>query len=349
MLEKYLPANGFSVSVLPFHVVRHLPQGIAHVAYFFRSLKMTRRADIVYAQDAISVGWPAYLAALIMRKPFVVKIVGDHVWEQGRQRFGVTQELDAFPFWPTHPYLIFLRLLQQMVVRSARTIIVPSVYLKNVVSRWGISPERISVVYNGIEIPVPTTSPTTSIEHPLIVSIGRLVSWKGFEGVIDAIKGEPWHLVIVGDGPLRASLESHAHAMSDLRSRSLGGRVHFMGLLPRPELHGWLKIADVFVSNSTYEGLPHTLIEAMSLGTPVIATNIAGNREVMTDGKEGLLVPTGNGTALHDAIKKTLSDSETKRRVVAAQERARAFSVEETINGLARVLKTICPVSRISA
>ena len=86
--------------------------------------------------------------------------------------------------------------------------------------------------------------------------------------------------------------------------------------------------------------MPHTLIEAMSLGTPVIATDIAGNREVMTPA-EGLFVPTGDSVALHDAIKNILSDTGTKQRVATAQERARSFSIEETIDGLAKLLKNI--------
>src|SRR3989344_6188601 len=274
LLEKHLAAQGWSVDVLPFSAVRHLPKGIAHIAYFFKALKGARRCDCVYAQDAVSVGWPSLLAAKIARKPFTVKIVGDHVWEQGRLRFGVKEELDNFPFWPLHPYLIFLRILQQAVVRSSVKVVVPSAYLKHMVVGWGISPERVAVIYNGIEIPVLTEEPTVKIERPLIVSVGRLVSWKGFEGVIQALRNEPsWHLAIVGDGPLRANLESF------VRQNGMNERVRFTGTLSRKKLHGWLKASDVFVLNSTYEGLPHVLIEAMSIGTPVIASDIAGNRK----------------------------------------------------------------------
>ena len=169
------------------------------------------------------------------------------------------------------------------------------------------------------------------------MSVGRLTSWKGFYGIIDAIKGEPaWHLTIVGDGPLRTNLESY------VRQQDVSDRVRFTGLLPRDELHGWLKTADVFVLNSTYEGLPHVLIEAMSLGTPVVATDIAGNREVLTHEREGLLIPVNDTTALHDVIKKTFTDPETKSRVLRAQNRAKMFAIERTIDGLAKLLKTIC-------
>jgi glycosyltransferase involved in cell wall biosynthesis len=337
LLEKHLPKHGFFIDVLPFSSVKHFPKGIAHFAYFFHCVSHSMRADIVYAQDAVSVGFPARLAAFITRRPFLVKIVGDHVWEQGRVRFGVRYELDDFTFWPINPYLFFLRVLQQIVVRSAKKVIVPSAYLRSVVLKWGITDKRIDVIYNGVEIPVIVQEPKTRIERPLIVSVGRLTPWKGFKGVIDAIAGEQsWNLTIVGDGPMRQELESYA------KSKGVGERVHFTGLLPREELHWWLKVADVFVLNSTYEGLPHVLVEAMSLETPVVASDIPGNREVVEHDKNGILVSPHDSEELYNAIVSTLGIMEkTKRRVESAKVRADEFSVEQTISGLAQILKTL--------
>src|SRR3989344_4399689 len=77
-------------------VSRKLPKGIRHLAYFWQVLKQGLHTDIIYAQDAVSAGFPAALAALLLRKPFFLKIVGDHAWEQGQQRFGVVDTLDEF-------------------------------------------------------------------------------------------------------------------------------------------------------------------------------------------------------------------------------------------------------------
>ena len=102
LLEERLPAlpaqagRGFTVSVLPFSTVRHLPKLLRHVAYFAVCWRMARRADVVYAQDTVSVGLPAALAAQCAGKKFVVRVPGDYAWEQGRQRFCVSDELDAF-------------------------------------------------------------------------------------------------------------------------------------------------------------------------------------------------------------------------------------------------------------
>lgn len=338
LLEKYLPARGFVVDVLPFRVVRFLPKGISHLVYFFFCLRFAWRADIIYAQDALSVGWPAFLASFIFRRPLVVKVVGDHVWEQGRQRFGIRENLDDFALWQLgRPYLFFLRLLQQIVVRWATRIIVPSLYLKKVVLRWGVLESNISLVYNGVEFATLTKEPSGIMAHPLIVTIARLTPWKGIEGIIETVSHErSWHVAIIGDGPHRNELERLA------RKNNIHERIRFLGQLPKEEALGWCKVADVFVLNSSYEGLPHTLIEAMAVGTPVVATDIPGNREVVTHGVDGFLVPVGNSGALRGAIEETLNDNkETKRRIDAARARAKEFSVDKTITGLAGILKSL--------
>src|SRR3990167_7698484 len=76
LLEEYLPARGFGVSVLPFSRVRHLPLGVRHMAYFFRCFCMTFRADVVFAQDTVSVGLPAALATRLAGKKFLVRVPG---------------------------------------------------------------------------------------------------------------------------------------------------------------------------------------------------------------------------------------------------------------------------------
>src|SRR6185436_880397 len=81
LVEK-LPALGVEVSVLPFSRVRYLPKLVRHVAYFFACASLAREADIVYAQDTVSVGLPAALAAFVARKKFMVRVPGDYAWEQ---------------------------------------------------------------------------------------------------------------------------------------------------------------------------------------------------------------------------------------------------------------------------
>src|SRR3989344_8147291 len=82
LLEERLPALGFSVLVLPFSRVRHLPKIIRHIAYFFKCLRMACAADVVYALDTASAGLPAALAAKLAGKKFLVRVHCDYAWEQ---------------------------------------------------------------------------------------------------------------------------------------------------------------------------------------------------------------------------------------------------------------------------
>jgi glycosyltransferase involved in cell wall biosynthesis len=306
LLEEGLPERGIEVALVKFSDVRGLPKLVRHYAYYRRVLKAARSADAVLALDPVSVGMPACRAAENAGKPFFVKIVGDYAWEQGRQRFGVTEDLDAFVKNARVPLLVrILRAAQKRVAEHAERIIVPSTYLKGIVEAWGIPSEKIEVIHNGIELP----RELPVIERPggfLVVSSGRRVPWKGFEALERVVKGEAgWHC-------------------------------HIASGVSREEALAWAKAADVFVLNSTYEGLSHALIEAMMLGTPVVATSAGGNGELVEDGATGLLVSAGDDEALHNALKKVAGDpSGAKARAAEGRARMSEFSTTAMLDATA--------------
>src|SRR3989344_2133170 len=80
-LSRELPKRGVDVCIVSFRDVRWLPRGIRHLVYFFKCLWSGRGADVIYAQDPFSVGFPALAAARVLRKKFLLKIVGDYAWE----------------------------------------------------------------------------------------------------------------------------------------------------------------------------------------------------------------------------------------------------------------------------
>ncbi len=332
LLEEGLPQKGIEVEVVKFGEVRHLPRLIRHYVYYQRVLEAAKRADVILALDPVSVGLPVMRAAQKAQKPYVVKVVGDYAWEQGQQRFGVTASLDAFV--KTRQTSLAVRTLQRIqtrVARSATRVIVPSEYLKGIVVAWGtsarkrISREKIEVIYNAVPLEglgvVPR--PIATLPRPLVVTAGRLVAWKGIDGVIAAVADSPGvSLGIIGDGPLRATLEEQAHA-------ALPGRAVFAGALTHTDMLAVLAAADVFVLNSTYEGLSHLLIEAQSLGVPTIATRVGGNPEVITDGENGLLIPVNDGAALTEAITKLVQDDALRAHLATgARASAQRFSIE---------------------
>jgi glycosyltransferase involved in cell wall biosynthesis len=312
LLEEKLPPRGFEVTVLPFRDVRDWPPGIRHLVYFLKCLAMARDADIVYAQDTVSVGYPAALAAAWAGKKFIVRVPGDYAWEQGRQRFGVEDELDEFQ---TKRYGIrvgLLRALQRYVVGKALRVVVPSEYMKKIVIGWLGSSDKVSMIYSSIELPVPVTPLKNRPPGFLVVTIARQVPWKGLDGLMRVVTREKaWNLKIV-DG------------------------------LSRAEAMGWVKAADAFVINSTYEGLSHALVEAMSLGIPVVATSVGGNPELIRDKVDGLLIPAKNDEALHAALKSIESDPAGARmRAETAKSKLSQFSIDETVGKLASLLTTV--------
>jgi glycosyltransferase involved in cell wall biosynthesis len=253
-------------------------------------------------------------AARLCRKKFVVKIVGDYAWEQGVQRFGITDTLDAFVRRAHVPFGVsLLRAVQTHVAHSATKIIVPSNYLKGIVSAWGIDPQKIEVIYNAITLEEEGQVPTAveNAGRPRIVTIGRLVPWKRINGVISAIaKACTGTLVVVGDGPEREKLEEQ---VKELQSSG----VIFTGALAHKDALAVLADADVFVLNSTYEGLSHVLIEALMLGKPVIATDAGGNGELIENEKNGVLIRPDSPEALTTALKKVFEDSGFAKRIAA--------------------------------
>lgn len=318
LLEESLPEHGIEVSVVPYALVRRLPRGIRTIAYFWKLVGAFKGADIVLALDPVSTGLPARLAAYVRRVPFAVKIVGDYAWEQGRQRFGMKKNLDDFLHDRDLPFPVLLfKYVQTFVAKSSRVVIVPSEYLKRVITFWGVPAGSIEVVYNAVEREdAEPFEDADDVTRPLIVSVGRLVPWKGMSGIIDAVeevrKTVPTAtLIIAGDGPDREQLERYA--TSRLPEHCL-----FTGALSHADTMSLIKSADMFVLNSTYEGLSHLLIEALSLKVPIIATRAGGNTELITDEVNGLLIPATDTKALSAAVHRLISDTTLTKKLRSA-------------------------------
>jgi glycosyltransferase involved in cell wall biosynthesis len=313
LLEQGLESQGFEAPIIvKFGDVRHYSKIIRHVMYFLQVHRAAKHADIILALDPFSVGLPALMAARFRRKKFIVKIVGDYAWEQGVQRFAVKDSLDDFVRRGRVPVQVaFLRSVQTHVAKSAQKILVPSEYLKGIITAWGVQAEKIEVIYNSIELEESGKIPevVSKLSRPKIVSVGRLVPWKGMTGVIDSVSEiSGASLVIVGDGPERSALEKHAQKI-------LGARAVCTGALSHADVLATIADADVFVLNSTYEGLSHVLIEALMLGKAVVATRAGGNGELNTDGTNGLLVPVRDTPALTAAISQVLSDDSVREQL----------------------------------
>lgn len=348
MLEDELPKRGHEVTIVPFGWVRHYPKGVRHVVYAHKLWQESKRADVIYALDPISVGLPALFVAALRRKPFLIRLGGDYAWEQGRNRFGLTASLDEY-LAKKGPRPIQVRLLawlQSFVASRAHTVVAPSEYLKQVIMKWGVPAGRIAVIYSALP-PIEIDGTREELREqldfttPTLISAGRLVSWKGFSALLRIVstmleKYPTLTLVIAGDGEDEAMLKAEAVALS------VTDHVRFVGRLSKEALAASVKAADVFLLNTSYEGLSHQLVEVMDIGTPIVTTPAGGNPELITDTVSGFLVPFNDEAKFIDAIERLLDHPETRSRIIqSARGRAKDFAAPLMVDALEKLLTSL--------
>lgn len=345
-LFETFPKHGISVSVLPFSDVRYLPRGIRHLLYGLRVLRRGLNNDVIFALDPVSVGFPAFLAALLLRKKFAVKIVGDYAWEQGVQRFGISDTLDDFVEkkygWQTE----LLKKIQTLIAQHAEAIITPSKYLRRIVSLWKVAQDNIHVIYNAIDVPEIHESRAELRQKlhkdgKILFSAGRLVPWKGFAMLIAAVAEiretiPDAHLFIAGDGP------EHENLKLKIKNEKLEEHITLLGRLSHKQLLRHVAAADIFLLNTAYEGLSHQLLEVMAIGVPIVTTAVGGNTELITDGENGIFVPYNDKTALVSAVKRLLGDVSLRERLASrARADAGRFTQERMVQETIALLKHI--------
>jgi len=256
-------------------------------------------ADLIYAHTVdLPVPWGD--------TPRLIKIVGDQAWERCIRKGWIpaTTDVDDFQqgdlgFWAKQQ-----RDSRARQVREFDGVIVPSQYLKQLVQGWGVPEEPIHVIYNAIP-PAQEHVPQSKAEareqlgwhprKPIILTAARLHPWKGVDHLIHALRDLPYvQLVVAGDGPELSRLQIIAEKSA--------WDVRMIGRVPREELAVMMKAADYFALYSGYEGLPHSVLEALRVGTPIIASEKGGNPEVVQHGVNGLLVPYVDVEALATTI-----------------------------------------------
>ncbi|OGH72443.1 MAG: hypothetical protein A2921_04085 [Candidatus Magasanikbacteria bacterium RIFCSPLOWO2_01_FULL_43_20b] len=343
ILAEELSIRGVRVAVLSFGLVRKLPRFIRHLVYFFKVLKLGRKAEVIFAQDPISVGLPSMLAAKILRKKFVLKIVGDYAWEQGVQRFGIKELLDIFLLKKDYPWQVkLLRWTEKLVAEEADKIITPSEYLRKVVMKWGVDEKKIEVVYNEVEFK--TAAPIKHDNERWLVSVGRLVPWKGFDALIeimpDLLKEFPdLKLKIVGGGPERDKLEL------EIRNYDLGNSVEMGGELSHEKTLSFIHSADIFILNSGYEGLSHVILEALSFGRPVLASRSGGNSEIVVSSKTGDLFEYNDREEIKNKISSLFKTGITNNEMLSQNGRIDffdRFKMDNMIFRTKELLEKVC-------
>ena len=270
---------------------------------FHAIIKNLRGMDLIYAQGPFVVGLMSFLAAQIYRKKLIIKFVGDLVWETAFGQARTKKFLDDFLTHPDAGLIANLKIkIQKFVFQRAKKVIVPSFYLKSILTKYyQLAPAQVEVIYNSIDFTkFKGISKNRKDANLNLITIGRLVNWKHIDDIIRALgrlKNQSAVLKIVGEGPELTKLKKLSVEL-DLQKQ-----VKFLGRLSYPETLQQLADSDIFILNSNYEGLPHTVIEAMFLKIPVIATNIPGTTEIAIENKTALLVPKKSPADLAEKIR----------------------------------------------
>jgi len=292
-------------------------------------------ADVVYGNGLL---WEVAQVCHKLQKPWVAKIVGDTTWERAVRRGWTQMNLDNFQTPSSDIRINFFRWCRNQAIRQAKRVIVPSHYLAKIVQGWGVHPDQIAVIYNAIKLP----AVIPAIANPLttkyrVMTAGRLVPWKHIDEIITAIAPlTDVGLLIVGEGSERQKLEQQ------VRDLQLQNRVYFTGKKSQAELLALMKTCEIFILNSTYEGLPHIVLEAMIMGIPVIATRVGGTPELVQDKITGRLIPPHAPDRLQSVIQELLQQPELGQQYTQnAQKLLGDFNTENMLRECAEILQQV--------
>jgi glycosyltransferase involved in cell wall biosynthesis len=213
--------------------------------------------------------------------------------------------------------------------------------------RCPASAAKIHRVYNGIDLErFPTSRSSNGNQIARIVSVGRLVAFKGFEDLIDACAELARRRVdficeIIGDGPLRETLKAKIERLD------LSSRVHLLGSLSQNIVCEKVQTGDVFALASTMDEkgatdvFPTVILEAMASARPVVSTRLAGIPELVVHGETGILISPSDTAALAQALEQLLRDPDLRLRYgrVGRARIEQHFRIENTVAPLLKLFE----------
>jgi glycosyltransferase involved in cell wall biosynthesis len=320
-------------------VPRHHRVGVRHYRGAALVHHRAREADVVYTTGMFG---RSALGSTLARTPYVVKLTADPAFERSRRRGLVAGGVDEFQRSSGGLRVALLRLMRDAELRRAAHVFTPSAYLRTLALSWGVPRERVSVLPN--PVPVFAGLPERDelrrelgLNGATLAFAGRLTAQKSLTRAIDAVAAaDGVNLVIAGDGPDREAIERHA------RDVGVEDRVSFLGAQPRRRIVELFRAADASILSSSWENFPHTVVEALAVGTPVLAMEAGGVGEVVRDGVNGLLVPAGDGAALADAIRRYFADDALRERLrAAAASSVAAYAPERVFGELEATLRRV--------
>jgi glycosyltransferase involved in cell wall biosynthesis len=236
-------------------------------------------------------------------------------------------------------YAVPRRLIQR-AIRDAAALVAVSAALKQALLALGAPDDKVTVLRNGVETTLfrPPADRAASraalgLTGPTLVSVGGLIERKGHHRTIEAMRQIPGYaLLIAGEGPERERLSALIAAFD------LGDRVRLLGPRPHTELPALYGAADASVLASSREGWANVLLESMACGTPVVASNIWGNPEVVRDPAGGVIYEPNTPDGIAGGVRRLFAALPSRE---ATRAYAEPFSWDETTTGQLALVRRV--------
>jgi 1,4-alpha-glucan branching enzyme len=329
-------ADGIEVRVVPALDLRRVTRAQVSLAPAViresRRLRETFRPNVLHAN---SLHFQTSIAAALLRRRTGVPMVTTMHLSQPKDLPVALRAVTA----------AYEQIVGRFILASSSAVITVSDAVGRHAQRLGVPTERIHVVPNGVDHQRfrPDETVDGDGNRPLVLFVGRLISNKGPHVLLEAVgklPGTEVDIVFIGDGPMRQQLERAA------REQGTEAHVRFEGV--SADVAGWLRRADVLVRPSFTEGLPLAVLEAMASRVCVVASDIAGNADLVRDGDSGLLFAVGDVDALATALRRVLSDPEERRRLALRGWRSSlAYSWDATAEATGKVLAAVSAEAKV--
>jgi len=283
---------------------RNLPIIYRWLKTIFTIYKLGKNKDLIFVNG---LGTESTIANIFLKKKIIRKIVGDPVWERAYNKGKVSENFDEFQVKNYGFSISLQKKVRNFSIKNSDIVITPSQHLKNFILNLGFK-NKIETIHNGITIPEESAKKFTN-DQTNITIVSRLVTHKNIEKIIAAISDLNNSLIklnIIGDGPELDQLQSIASRSNNKEN------IIFHGKLNRDDINSIFLQSDIYVQASNYEGLPHSLLEAMSYGIPVLCTPVGECKELLGNEDRGyeLDLPVSKDN-IKSKIKEIISDKNT--------------------------------------
>ncbi|MBK1670153.1 hypothetical protein CKO28_19130 [Rhodovibrio sodomensis] len=310
---RYLTIPLFGMTLSPLTMAASL------YLYIRRNIK-TGHFDVIDSYYIFPDGVASAIVARLLRKPYVLT--------------GYGTDINLIPDYALPRRMIL------WACKHAAAITVVCQALKDQLVRIGVDESKIKVVLHGVDLerfqPPSSrkeTQKTIGIKRPTLLSVGHLIERKGHHIVLEAMTTLPeFDLLVIGDGEMEDALKEQAQRLG------VDARVRFLGHISQEKLPAYFQAADALVLASSREGIANVLLESMACGTPVVATDVWGSKELVTSDVCGRLAPDRTAASIAQSVRDLFENYPERTHVRAHAEH---YRWENTAKTHAEILENV--------